>query len=121
MTGRRHSQFKKILIGYDGSAQSDKPTESALALAQTLDAKLTSQLERRFETYAERYGAQAERSLGGARLKPEELSAIEENLRVLRAPQTFDFVEADSKRGPQNHSREIVRDIARHAHKGELR
>jgi nucleotide-binding universal stress UspA family protein len=40
MTGRRHSQFKKILIGYDGSAQSDKATESALALAQTLDAKV---------------------------------------------------------------------------------
>src|SRR5208282_4066756 len=40
MKGRRHSQFKKILIGYDGSAQSDKATESALALAQTLDAKV---------------------------------------------------------------------------------
>jgi nucleotide-binding universal stress UspA family protein len=40
MTGRRHSQFKKMLIGYDGSAQSDKATESALALAQNLDAKV---------------------------------------------------------------------------------
>jgi len=39
MVGRRHSQFKKILIGYDGSAQSDRATESALALAQSLDAK----------------------------------------------------------------------------------
>jgi nucleotide-binding universal stress UspA family protein len=39
MMGRRHSQFKKILIGYDGSVQSDKATESALALAQSLDAK----------------------------------------------------------------------------------
>jgi nucleotide-binding universal stress UspA family protein len=38
MMGRRHSQFKKILIGYDGSAQSDKATESALGLAQSLDA-----------------------------------------------------------------------------------
>ena len=82
---------------------------------------VTSQLDRRFETYAERYRAQAERSLGGARLTPEELSAIGENLRVLGAPQTFDFVEVDSKRGPQNQSSEIVRDIARHAHKGELR
>jgi len=40
MTGRRHSQFKKILIGYDGSAPSDKATESALALAQSLDSKV---------------------------------------------------------------------------------
>jgi len=40
MTGRRQSQFKTILIGYDGSAQSDKATESALALAQSLDSKV---------------------------------------------------------------------------------
>lgn len=40
MMGRRHSQFKKILIGYDGSAQADKATESALALAQSLDSKV---------------------------------------------------------------------------------
>jgi nucleotide-binding universal stress UspA family protein len=40
MMGRRQSQFKKILIAYDGSAQSDKATESALALAQSLDAKV---------------------------------------------------------------------------------
>jgi nucleotide-binding universal stress UspA family protein len=40
MIGRRQSQFKKILIAYDGSAQSDKATESALALAQSLDAKV---------------------------------------------------------------------------------
>src|SRR5580658_1119987 len=81
---------------------------------------VTSQVDRRFETYAERYRAQAERSLGGAALTAQEVSAIEENLRVLRVPQTFHFVEADSKRGPQNQSPETVRDIARHAHKGEL-
>jgi nucleotide-binding universal stress UspA family protein len=40
MMGRRQSQFKKILIAYDGSAQSDKATESALALAQSLDAQV---------------------------------------------------------------------------------
>jgi len=39
MTGRRHSQFKRILIGYDGSAQADKAADRALALAQSLDAK----------------------------------------------------------------------------------
>ena len=38
--GRRHSQFKRILIGYDGSAQAEKAMESALALAQSLDAKV---------------------------------------------------------------------------------
>jgi nucleotide-binding universal stress UspA family protein len=38
--GRRHSQFKKILIGYDGSTQADKATDTALALAQSLDAKV---------------------------------------------------------------------------------
>jgi nucleotide-binding universal stress UspA family protein len=40
MKGRRRSQFKTILIAYDGSIQSDKATESALALAQSLDAKV---------------------------------------------------------------------------------
>jgi nucleotide-binding universal stress UspA family protein len=40
MNGRRHSQFKTILIGYDGSAPSDKATETGLALAQSLDAKV---------------------------------------------------------------------------------
>jgi len=40
MMGRRHSQFKKILVGFDGSAQSKKATESALALAQSLDSSL---------------------------------------------------------------------------------
>jgi nucleotide-binding universal stress UspA family protein len=40
MMGRRHSQFKKVLIGYDGSTQADKATETALALAQSLDAKV---------------------------------------------------------------------------------
>jgi nucleotide-binding universal stress UspA family protein len=40
MMGRRHSQFKKILIGYDGSAQAEKATETALELARSLDAKV---------------------------------------------------------------------------------
>jgi nucleotide-binding universal stress UspA family protein len=40
MKGRRHSQWKKILVAYDGSAQSDKATASALALAQSLDAQI---------------------------------------------------------------------------------
>jgi len=40
MKGRRHSQFKKILVGFDGSPQSEKATESALALAGSLDARV---------------------------------------------------------------------------------
>ncbi|HUJ32323.1 MAG TPA: universal stress protein [Candidatus Acidoferrum sp.] len=40
MMGRRRSQFKKILVGFDGSPQSEKATESGLALAQSLDAKV---------------------------------------------------------------------------------
>jgi len=40
MRGRRRSQFEKILIGFDGSPQSEKATESALALARSLDAKV---------------------------------------------------------------------------------
>ncbi len=82
---------------------------------------VTSQLGRRFETYAERYRAQAERSLGGTGLTADEVDAIRENLRVLGAPQTNDFAEATSKQAPQNESQVIVREIARHAHKGEPR
>jgi nucleotide-binding universal stress UspA family protein len=40
MMGRRHSQFRKILIGYDGSVQGEKATETALELARSLDAKV---------------------------------------------------------------------------------
>jgi nucleotide-binding universal stress UspA family protein len=38
MTGRRRSQFKRILIGFDGSSQSEKATEIGLSLAQSLDS-----------------------------------------------------------------------------------
>ena len=37
---RRHSPFQKILVGFDGSSQSEKATEVALSLAQSLDCKL---------------------------------------------------------------------------------
>ena len=40
MTGRRHSQFKRVLIGFDGSSQSEKATEIGLSLAQSLDSKV---------------------------------------------------------------------------------
>ena len=40
MKGRRHSQFQKILVGFDGSQQAEKATEVALALAKSLDARV---------------------------------------------------------------------------------
>jgi GTP-binding protein EngB required for normal cell division len=63
---------------------------------------VTAQLDRRFETYAERYRAQAERSLGGAELTAYEINAIRENLMVLRAPENNDFAEAAYKQDSQN-------------------
>jgi nucleotide-binding universal stress UspA family protein len=40
MTGRRHSIFKQILVGFDGSAQSKKAADTAIALARCLDATI---------------------------------------------------------------------------------
>jgi len=36
--GRRHSQFQRILVGFDGSPQSEKAAECALTLASALDS-----------------------------------------------------------------------------------
>jgi nucleotide-binding universal stress UspA family protein len=38
MEHRRHTRFKKILIGYDGSEQSEKAVDAAIAIAQCHDA-----------------------------------------------------------------------------------
>jgi len=40
MTGHRHSPFKKILVGFDGSPQSQKAVEAGLSLAGSLDSQL---------------------------------------------------------------------------------
>ncbi len=40
MTGRRHSIFKQILVGFDGSEQSQKAADTAVGLAHCLDAKV---------------------------------------------------------------------------------
>jgi nucleotide-binding universal stress UspA family protein len=41
MHGRRHNpHFRKILVGYDGSAQADKATDAAFCLAESLDSKV---------------------------------------------------------------------------------
>lgn len=37
---RRHSLFHEILVGFDGSSQSEKATEVALSLAHSLDCRV---------------------------------------------------------------------------------
>jgi GTP-binding protein EngB required for normal cell division len=81
---------------------------------------VTSQLDRRFEIYAERYRAQAERSLSGIGLTTDQTDAIQENLRVLRAPQTNDDLAGTiSKQVQRSEARVIAHQVARHARKGE--
>ena len=45
----------------------------------------TGQLGRSFESYAERYRAQAEQSPHGPELSPDEVRGIEEDLKMLEA------------------------------------
>lgn len=40
MRGRRHSPFKKILVGYDGSRQSEKAADLAITMAKALDSQV---------------------------------------------------------------------------------
>jgi len=40
MRGRRDSQFKRIMVGFDGSTQSEKAAETALKLARAMDSHL---------------------------------------------------------------------------------
>ncbi|HEV2297642.1 MAG TPA: dynamin family protein [Candidatus Acidoferrales bacterium] len=49
---------------------------------------VTNQLLRRFETYAEGYRAQAERSLGGKDLAPDEANGLREDIRLLEFPES---------------------------------
>jgi hypothetical protein len=51
--------------------------------------RVTNQLLRRFETYAEGHRAQAERSLGGKNIPPEEAHGVREDIELLavRAPE----------------------------------
>jgi GTP-binding protein EngB required for normal cell division len=82
---------------------------------------VTNEFARRFETYAERYRAHAERSLGGKELPADEISAIAENLRVLADPQTNDIVEMPSYTPKRNEPHTDSREIAGHVQKGEPR
>ncbi len=40
MTGRRHTMFKKILVGYDGSPQSERAADLAMSIAKAMDAQV---------------------------------------------------------------------------------
>jgi nucleotide-binding universal stress UspA family protein len=40
MSGKRNGNFHKILVGYDGSKESEKALEVALAIANTMDSKV---------------------------------------------------------------------------------
>ncbi len=82
---------------------------------------VTSQLDRRFETYAERYRAQAERSLGGTRPAADEADAIQESLRVLLAPQCDDFAATTSTQARRSNPGAIPSEIVHHTQKGESR
>jgi nucleotide-binding universal stress UspA family protein len=40
MNGKRNGSFHKILVGYDGSQESERALELALAIANTMDSKV---------------------------------------------------------------------------------
>ena len=40
MSGRRHSVFQNILVGYDGSAQADKAAQVAFSMARAMDSRV---------------------------------------------------------------------------------
>ena len=80
---------------------------------------VTSQLNQRFETYAERYRAHAVRSFGGTRLTTDEVNALQANLRVLRASESTDFVEIVPNQGPRPVPHAFAREIVSHADEGE--
>jgi GTP-binding protein EngB required for normal cell division len=80
---------------------------------------VTSQLDRRFETYAERYRAHAERSLGGTKPAADEANAIQESLRVLLPPQSDDFAATISTHAQRSNPASIPSEIAHHTQKEE--
>ena len=40
MTGKRHSVFAKILVGYDGSPQAEKAAHLAFSISKSMDSKV---------------------------------------------------------------------------------
>ena len=80
---------------------------------------VTSQLDRKFETYAERYRAQAARSFGGAGLTADEVNSIRGSLRALRANESTDSVGEVPRRSPEHELYGFGREIVSHADKRE--
>lgn len=85
------------------------------AMLKEWTRSVASQVGRKFETYAERYRAQAERSLGGKGLTADEVSAIQESLRLLGAPQANSYAENAPGRTPQDETEPIAGEIVGHA------
>ena len=80
---------------------------------------ITNQLVRRFETYAEGYRAQAERSLDGKDVTPEKAHSLQKDIRLLEGRESSD-VELNS----QGHAASegvfpLSGDAVRHIHRGE--
>ena len=63
--------------------QMDPPFAAYRKLLQEWTRTVIDQLATRFENYAERYRARAERTAGGGEMAPEERRAIEEDLKIL--------------------------------------
>jgi hypothetical protein len=81
--------------------------------------RVTNQLLQRFETYGERYRAQAERSLGGKDLTREEAHALQEDLKLLEVPESSG-VDANVRKQLESKSRPLfLGETIRHARKGE--
>jgi GTP-binding protein EngB required for normal cell division len=80
---------------------------------------VTSQLLRRFETYAEGYRAQAERSLGGKELTTEEAHALQEDLQLLEVPESSSFDAEVQKQSESKGMPLFPGGIVHHARRGE--
>jgi len=86
-------RFEKEQMVRDIRQQLSGSFEPALAsyikILKEWTKQMTGQMGRKFEMYAERYRAQAEQSSHGPELTPDEVRAIEVDLRLLEASVTI--------------------------------
>ena len=79
------------------------------------------QLDRKFETYAERYRAQAARTSRGIGLTTDEVTAIQENLRVLRSSESTPFATGVPKPSHEHELHGFGEEILNRTQRGESR